>query len=111
MTPALRFHLDEHVNPAIADAWRIRGIDVTTTLEAGLTSASDDDQLAFAIRENRVLITHDQDFLVLAAKGRPHLGIGYCHQHTRTVGELIKALSLLAFCVEPAEIKDRIEFL
>lgn len=111
MTPALRFHLDEHVDPAIADALRVRSIDVTTTLEAGLTSAGDEEQLAYALRESRVLLTHDRDFLALAAKGIPHAGICYCHQHARTVGELIKSLAVPAYCVDPVEIKDRIEFL
>ena len=32
----IRFHLDENVSNAIADGLRQRGIDVTTTSEAGL---------------------------------------------------------------------------
>ena len=32
----LSFHLDEHMHPAIAAGLRRRGIDVTTTFEAGL---------------------------------------------------------------------------
>jgi len=111
MPSFLRFHLDEHVDPAIADALRVRNVDVTTTLVAGLVSASDEAQLAFAMRDSRVLVTHDRDFLVLAAGGAPHAGICYCHQHARTVGQLIRSLAALAFSVAPAEFKDRIEFL
>ena len=111
MTPALRFHFDEHVDPAIADALRIRQIDVTTTIDAGLASASDEEQLAFALREGRVFVTHDRDLLVLASRGVPHAGICYSHQQQRTVGELIKMLSLLAFCVDAVEMQDHIEFL
>ncbi len=111
MISALRFHLDEHVDPALAHALRIRNIDVTTTREQGLASATDIEQLAFASREGRVLVTHDADFLSLAAQGCSHAGICYCHQHARTVSELIKALSLLAFCVAPAEMKEHVEFL
>ena len=36
MADRIRFHLDEHVDPAIATALRRAGIDVTTTVEAGL---------------------------------------------------------------------------
>lgn len=111
MTPAVRFHLDEHVDPAIAHALRIRNIDVTTTREQGLAAASDLEQLAFARREGRVLVTHDRDFLGLAAQGCSHAGICYCHQHARSVSELIKSLSLLAFRVDPAEMIGHIEFL
>jgi hypothetical protein len=32
----IRFHLDEHVDPAIAIALRRAGIDVTTTFQAGI---------------------------------------------------------------------------
>jgi Domain of unknown function (DUF5615) len=41
--------LDEQVDRAIAEALRRRGIDVTTTPEAKLLSATDEEQLAFAI--------------------------------------------------------------
>jgi hypothetical protein len=37
----MRFHLDEHVDFAIARGLRRRGIDVTTTVDAGLRTASD----------------------------------------------------------------------
>ena len=44
----MRFHLDEHLPHAIAEGLRRRGIDVTTTVEAGLRGASDDVHLAYA---------------------------------------------------------------
>jgi hypothetical protein len=40
----IRFHLDEHIPNAIAKGLRQRGIDVTTTVEAGLRTLSDDSQ-------------------------------------------------------------------
>ena len=111
MTPGIRFHLDEHVDPAIAGALRNRNIDVSTTHEAGLSSVTDEEQLAFALRDGRVLVTHDSDFLTLAARGTPHAGICYSHQHARSVSDLIKTLSLLAYCVEATDMQNRIEFL
>lgn len=45
----IRFHMDEQVDRAIAEALRRRGIDLTTTPEAGLLGAVDEEQLAFAI--------------------------------------------------------------
>ena len=44
MAERLRCHLDEQVDPDIARALRQYGIDVTTTIEAGLRSATDDEQ-------------------------------------------------------------------
>ncbi len=61
----LRFHLDEHIDTAIADGLRRRGIDVTTTAEAGLRGAGDEAHVAFALSEGRVLVTNDADFLRL----------------------------------------------
>jgi predicted nuclease of predicted toxin-antitoxin system len=60
----IRFHLDEHVDPDIARALRQHGIDASTTVEVGLRTASDPDQLAFVQREVRVwshtmLISYD----------------------------------------------------
>ena len=59
----VRFHLDEHIEGAIADGVRQRRIDVTTAAEAGLLQATDEEHLAFALAESRVTVTHDDDFL------------------------------------------------
>jgi predicted nuclease of predicted toxin-antitoxin system len=57
----VRFHLDEHVDDAIASALRRRGIDVTTTMDAGLQSATDLEHIAFAREQRRVIHTNDPD--------------------------------------------------
>ena len=51
MPERVRFHLDEQVDPDVARALRRYGIDVTTTIEAGLRTHSDLAQLEFATRE------------------------------------------------------------
>lgn len=84
----MKFHLDEHVNPAIAQSLRRRGINVTTTEDANLVSATDVDHVAFALREGRVIFTNDSDFLRLHAEGVRHAGIAYCAPQTRAVGEI-----------------------
>jgi Domain of unknown function (DUF5615) len=52
------FHLDENCAHAIAAGLRRRGIDVTTTPEMGLLGANDEDQLAFCLAENRVILSY-----------------------------------------------------
>ena len=47
MSERIRFHLDENVKSAVARELRRRGIDVTTTIEAGLLAQSDESQLIF----------------------------------------------------------------
>jgi predicted nuclease of predicted toxin-antitoxin system len=110
-TPSrLAFHLDEHVDPAIADGLRRRGIDVTTTREANLRGAGDDEQLASATARGRVLFTQDADFLRLARAGVPHAGIAYCRQNTRTIGQIIEWLALMSEVLTPADMADHVEY-
>ncbi|MGQ0635908.1 MAG: DUF5615 family PIN-like protein [Planctomycetaceae bacterium] len=61
----IRFHLDENVDQAVTRGLRERGIDATTTADAGLLGAPDNEHLDFVLREARVLMTHDPDFLRL----------------------------------------------
>lgn len=75
MENKIKFHLDESVSNAIAVGLRRRGINITTTSEAGLIGALDEQQIAFALSENRILITHDDDFVVLHRQGIRHAGI------------------------------------
>jgi hypothetical protein len=75
----VKFHTDENVTDAVAQGLRQRGIDVTITHEVGLARASDEEQLAYALRESRVIVSHDADMLRLASVGTPHAGLAYCH--------------------------------
>jgi predicted nuclease of predicted toxin-antitoxin system len=111
MSDRIRFHLDENVNPAIAGALRQKGIDVTTCRESGLLGKTDQEQLAFAMREMRVIVTHDDDFLRLADSGYSHAGIVYCQQKSLSIGEIIAGLVLILEILSPSEILGKVEFL
>jgi predicted nuclease of predicted toxin-antitoxin system len=107
----IRYHLDEHIKSAIARELRHRGINVTTTVEVQLRTKSDESQLAFASREGRVLVTHDDDFLKLAIINQNHSGIAYCHQTKRSVGQIIETLLLIYEVYTPEDMIGRVEFL
>jgi predicted nuclease of predicted toxin-antitoxin system len=111
MPRTIRFHLDEHCPHAIAEGLRRRGIDVTTSTDAGLLQAPDPDQVAFGLAQGRVIFTEDDDFLALAARGARHAGIVYCHQQTRSIGQIIDILTLIWEICEPEEMADRVEYL
>ncbi len=111
MPPTLRFHLDENVDPAVAGGLRRRGIDVTTSAEAELLTASDELQLAAARLGGRVVVTHDADFLRLHGRGVHHAGIVFIPKGLRTVGEAVRGLVILAECLTAAEMADHLEFL
>jgi len=106
----IRFHLDEHVHPAIAQALRRHGVDVTTTIEAALRTGDDEAQLAFARREGRVLVTDDADFLRFASHGQDHAGIAFCRRSRLSVGQIIRGLLLIHEVLSPSEMVGRVEF-
>lgn len=111
MPERIRFHLDEHVDPIIAQALRQHGIEVSTTIEAGLRMASDAAQLAYTHQTGRVMVTHDADFLRLASEGADHSGIAYCQKSARSLGEIIRTLILIHEVLSPDEIVGRVEYL
>jgi predicted nuclease of predicted toxin-antitoxin system len=110
MPNEVRFHLDEHVPTAVANGLRRRGIDVTTTSEAGLAGADDVDHIAFALTNHRVIYTNDEDYVALHDQGTTHAGIVFCHQGTRSIGEVIRFLALLHACLSAEEMEGTVEF-
>lgn len=107
----IKFHLDEHIDPAISAALRRHGIDVTTTLESGLRTATDEAHFAFARRERRVMVSHDPDFLRFASATTNHAGIVFSHMGMRSVGEIITSLILIYEVLVPEEMEGRVEYL
>ncbi len=111
MLRTIRFHLDENCSKAIAIGLRLRGIEVTTTPDAGLMGATDERQAAYCVTEGRVLFTQDQDFLRLDARGVAHAGIAFSAKDTKSIGEIIRGLVLIWELCEPHELSGRVEYL
>lgn len=91
-----RLALDEDVRPLLARLLRDRGWDAVSAVETGRTGLSDEEQLAWAGREGRVLVTHNAaDFATLASafsrRGRPYAGVFIVRQGP--VGLLLRELS------------------
>jgi len=81
-----------HFPRAIVNGVRRRGVDILTSQDANMETASDPEQLEFARQQGRVLVTHDADFLRLHAAGSVHAGIVFIRQRRGGVGELIAGL-------------------
>lgn len=111
MPRTIRFHLNEHCDPDIAAGLRPHGVDVTTTREANLAGASDEEQIAYALAAGRVIFTSDSDYLRINALGRAHAGIAYCRHGTRSLGEIIEGLALIWEVYDPEEVAGRIEYI
>jgi predicted nuclease of predicted toxin-antitoxin system len=76
----VRLYFDRHIMTRLADDLRGRGFDVLTTEEAGLDTATDEEQLSFAAAEGRAILTFNiRDFASLhtqwLAAGQTHAGI------------------------------------
>jgi hypothetical protein len=110
MPEKLKFYLDEHVPPDVANGLRRYGIDVLTTVEAGRRGAADLGQLAFASEQGRVIFTHDSDYLKLHSQGVTHAGIVYSPRQ-KSIGDIISSLLLLYQVYEAAEMLNRVEYL
>lgn len=108
---AIRYHLDENVSGAVAIALRRRGVDVTTAADAALIGADDEEHLRFALSENRVVVTHDDDFTRLHSDGVQHAGICYCHAQKYSISGLLRLLLLIHECLTEDEMLGHLEFL
>ncbi|MEQ8847264.1 DUF5615 family PIN-like protein [Botrimarina sp.] len=106
----IRFHLDECVDHSIADGLRKRGVDVTTSTEARLIESSDESQFDYAIREGRLLITHDRDFLRLTKTIVEHPGVIFAHPMFVEVGDVVRFCSELTLAFEPVEVRGLVHF-
>ena len=63
----IEVYLDEDVDVLVADLLRVRGFVAITTRESGNLHANDADQLAFAVAQQKTLLTHNRaDFEGLA---------------------------------------------
>lgn len=111
MLMRIRLHLDESVHHAVAFGLRRRGIDVSLPADAELSGASDERHVTFAFAENRVVVTHDADFLRLAAAAVPHAGIVFCHNQSRSVGQMVQALEVLWLTREADTMIGSVEFI
>jgi uncharacterized protein with PIN domain len=107
----IRYYLDEHMDAAVAIGLRRRGVDVTTTVDAGLTSASDSEQLNYAIAERRVFVTRDRRIIATGGHGTSHAGIVIARMGRGTIGPTVLALAHLHRTVSCEKMMGRIEYL
>ena len=75
-----------------------------------MRGAADEEHLARATAENRVLVSQDEDFLRLGATVPAHAGVVFAHQQ-RSVGSIINGLMLIHGVMEPAEMVGQVEYL
>ena len=95
---AVTLFIDEDVHEGLAAALRRRDIDAVNARECGRKGAKDVEQLAFAVSQQRALLTFNiADFEALADeyfwRGKPHFGIIVSPQ--RSLRETLRRLLVL----------------
>jgi predicted nuclease of predicted toxin-antitoxin system len=108
---AIRFHLDEHVSPVVAESLRRRGVDVSTSQEARLLGETDFDQLSFATEQGRALVTCDHGFLTRHVVQSAEFGICFCEIDKYSTHQLSEALLIVAECMHEDEMRFHVQYL
>lgn len=74
----MRFILDENIDLRVGRFLEGHGHDVRSIARDYAHALPDEEVLALAVREGRILITHDRDFGELVfRRGHPHAGVIY----------------------------------
>ncbi len=105
-----RLYLDEDVRILLAEVLRQRGYDAVHTVEVKRHGKSDPEQLAYAVKNQRAILTHNiKDYILLAKKyshqGLKHNGIVVSDQ----VGfeELLKRVLKFLYKNSREELENR----
>lgn len=110
----IELYLDEDVSVLVADLVRARGFTAITTREAGQLHASDVEQLAYAVGQQKSFLTHNRaDFEALAqtyfATGQTHYGIIVAVRHPPY--EIVRRLLLILNQVTADEMQDQLRYI
>jgi hypothetical protein len=114
----ISFLADEDLDANIIRGLRSRepAIDILSVKTSGLRGAKDTNLLELAVREDRIILSHDrstmsQYFVDRWQAGGSHMpGLFLVPQH-RNVGEIIEVLLLIWAASEPDEWRDQITYL
>ena len=100
------------MDKALVSALRARGLDVLTAREADMIERRDDDHLAFAAREGRVLYSFNVgDYCRLHTHVRFHAGMVLALQQRYPVGDQMRRLLRLVAAKSAEDMRNHIEFL
>lgn len=107
-------YLDEDVDALIATVLRSRGFSATTTLEAGQTGDSDEEQLAFSVERRMAVLTHNRKHFEELARqhyitGRKHYGVIIAVR--RLPNDIASRLLTLLNDLSAEEFEDRVVYI
>jgi predicted nuclease of predicted toxin-antitoxin system len=109
--PSPKLYLNEHLSWHLAEQLRKYGFDVTSTIELGMLEDDDETQLAFAVSQQRAIVSiNHQHFAPLheqyITEGKMHWGIILSTEESIPV--LRRRLLSLLNTLSADELKNRI---
>ena len=109
-------YADENVRGTVVEALRRLGWDVTRAVDVHPQGTDDEVHFQTAVDQDRVLISHDTDMLVIAARwqaeGKPFPGLIYCHPAKfAVVGEALRALKAAVADQDERPLLSRVHYL
>ena len=112
---SVALYMDVHVDRAVTDGLRRRGVDVITAQEDGMRRAPDPVLLDRAMSLSRVIFTQDKDFLSEAHRGQlagePFAGVAYAQQQVVSIGTCVNDLEILTGVFDPVDMANHIVYL
>jgi predicted nuclease of predicted toxin-antitoxin system len=86
-------YCDESIWIPVADGLRRRGWEVHTARDERTLGNPDREQLRYAVENDWILLTFDDDFLSLVeGEGLEHAGLIYVQQAGRKIGDVVKTV-------------------
>jgi hypothetical protein len=110
----IELYLDEDVDVLIAELTQARGFDVITTRDARQLKKSDEEQLAYAVGQQKTFVSHNRaDFERIAqeyfSSGRTHYGIILAVRHSPQ--EIVRRLLIILNQVTADEMQNQIRYI
>jgi len=106
----MKIYADENIEQAIVEGLRRRGVKIVSAGELGYIGGSDDFHLRKASEMNAVILTHDNDYLIIAEKF-DHNGIIFAHSKNVSIGQCVRGVELIANILTDKDMKNHVEFL
>ena len=108
-------YLHVHVDKAIHDQLRLRGVDVLRAQDDGAGEMTDEELLQRSTQLGRVLFTQDIRFKAMAEdwqrEGREFAGLLFGNQRGATIGTYVQDLELIAKASDPIDSANVVQHL
>lgn len=112
----MRFLADENFNNTVLSALRgvLHDIDLVRVQDTEIYQAADPDVLAWAAKENRILLTHDVQTMIKFAYDRVRHGLvmpGVIEVYDRLpIGQVVEELSILIGAGTASDFENQVKY-